>query len=85
MKTTRVPAERCIGCGEENDTASNIDQQTPSPGDLSICIKCGYLSIFTKDLRHRPLTVKELEEASADPRIQIIQMVRRHVIKNPDA
>jgi hypothetical protein len=79
MKTTRIPIERCAGCGEENDSASSGAPHKPKPGDLSICINCGYLSVFTKDLRHRPLTTQELAEASADPRVQLIQIMRRQV------
>jgi hypothetical protein len=81
MKTTRIPVERCAGCGEENDSASSGAPHTPKPGDLSICVSCGYLSVFTKDLRHRPLTMPELARASADPRVQAIQMARRQITR----
>lgn len=74
-KTSRMPQARCLACSLPIDAASGIvDKQArntlqPKPGDLSICIRCGYIARFDKKLRLRRLTKSELEQCAADERL----------------
>lgn len=66
MKTTRVPPHTCTQCGSVNNAASS-SADVPSPGDVSICGKCGILTIFDEGLTLRPPTADELAALQADP------------------
>jgi hypothetical protein len=68
-----MPPARCLNCGYACDRASGIvdrqapDQQRPEPGDFSLCINCGHLSVFADDLTLRPLTDAAILEAAGNP------------------
>ena len=52
----------CRVCGRVADSASNAlgdDDLCPQPGDYTVCINCGALSVFTREMTLRPLTQEE--------------------------
>lgn len=63
MNETRVPRSDCARCNKKLDTASpaNGEPITPRAGDLSICSRCGMVSIYDADLRLRRMTKEETE------------------------
>ena len=58
----RLPAMKCVGCGTKLDGATHPDDENaiPSPGDYSICLYCGALSVFDDTLKLRPPSIAEL-------------------------
>lgn len=77
-KESPLPKFNCLACGYAADLASGVvDKQArtaeikPTPGDLSVCIKCGHLAVFKDDLTLRPLTAKERRKAAADYRVAL--------------
>ena len=54
-------SSHCPYCGYELDGATSPRDQSmmPSPGDVSICIECGGICLFTADLRLRKPTLEE--------------------------
>lgn len=62
MKTSvDVPPAMCPECGSVFDKASSMaEKQKPSPGDFTICLHCGALNKFGKDMR---LVGSDLREA----------------------
>ena len=63
MKTTRLPPATCPTCGKTLDAATNIEEDVePSPGDVTICLGCKDLFIFTEELGLRRPTEAELQE-----------------------
>ena len=64
--TTMTPASACLNCGAEHDRASGNDGASPAPGDWSICVECGGLSVFADDLTLRPPSAEENEAAIKD-------------------
>jgi len=69
-ETHKMPKRCCPICGAAHDAATNLDSGSiPKPGDLTICISCGYVMAFTDDLSFRKLTEPKQAEAYADPRI----------------
>jgi hypothetical protein len=75
-KTTRTPPNLCLECGKVVDSATNVENQRPSPGMFAICFYCGHVMAFDAALRLRPLTDEEMLEAAGDPRILAIQAGR---------
>lgn len=70
--TTRTQSEMCSRCGYVFDTAS-----TPKAGDISICLNCGLATIFTDDLRKRPMTEQERMELPRETR-QMLRQAKRN-------
>lgn len=61
MKTTRTPKTYCRTCHYRMDAASSIKpNEIPDAGSVSLCMKCGELSIFNGDLTLRAPTQQEL-------------------------
>jgi hypothetical protein len=54
-----TPPSTCRICGYPFDRARGMTAFAPQPGDISICLNCGVLSLFADDLTPRPLTNQE--------------------------
>lgn len=72
-QTTEIPKSQCCECGYEPDRVSGPGM--PSPGDASLCIACGSLSIFADDLTMRAPTKDEMLQAAADSDIQRLRRI----------
>jgi hypothetical protein len=67
---TRTAPELCHACGYATNAAAEVDGRagTPDPGDWSLCLNCGEVSVFGLDLKRRRLTEAELRDMSDDDR-----------------
>jgi hypothetical protein len=67
--TTDLPTSQCPFCGYEMDRATHPEDNSikPSPGDLSICLKCTSILRFDDGMR---LAALEPEEFSRLPQEQ---------------
>lgn len=72
----RLPEQTCPSCGKRLDAATALERGGVRPGDVSICIYCGHLSILGEDNRLRPPTDAEMIEIAGDPRILRAQAAR---------
>ncbi len=54
MKTTELAPTPCPKCGAPNDRATSADQETPKPGDVSLCATCGAFLVFDDKLTPQP-------------------------------
>jgi hypothetical protein len=71
----------CLSCGAANDAATGINAYVPSAGDVSICLYCAALAVFTGEgLAIRAATPAELEEIQADAGVTRARfaILRRH-------
>jgi hypothetical protein len=77
---TRVPPSNCTNCGALMDAVSGVapkrPPRTPSPGSMTVCIKCGHVMIFDKHLRLRDPVGKEFLAIAGDKRLLAIQQAR---------
>ena len=83
--TTRLAETKCLRCHHKLDAASCLadDAAVPKPGDITICIKCGYLMTFTDDLSFRDLTEEEVLEVTLDV-VSRFQRVRKAIMEKHD-
>lgn len=86
MKTVSIPESKCPHCQKPLNRSTDPDgENTPSPGDLSICWYCGELAIHGENLELRKLEESELAEiAETEPETyQYLQQLRskRQIIK----
>lgn len=77
-----IPMQSCVACGYIMDMVSNMftDMRKPKPGDFSVCMKCGHLTAFDENMKHRPLTDEEEKYIAGDPRLLALQEARGEVL-----
>jgi Zn ribbon nucleic-acid-binding protein len=83
--STRIPPGECPECGYHIDSTSaayNYGGQKPSPGDISMCLSCGYASIFAADLSRRRPNKEESEAIMRSPEVKKAQRARAVVVGN---
>lgn len=85
MKTYNMPRCKCPTCESFVEAASNpFTKHAPTKGDVTMCLMCGALMAFRKNLTVRALNDEEILRAKADPRVQRLLTARavtmlRHV------
>lgn len=80
------PQNKCLCCHHPVDRASQVDGNSgPQPDDFTICIKCGHVMVFAKNLEFREATESELKEIAQNQTIQRavfaikrVQNIREH-------
>jgi len=84
-KSQRTKPMRCPNCGTVNDSAAsvNVEKASVKPGDVSICIKCGHLAVFTERLKLRDPNDDEIKNMAGDPRLVRVMEALHFVRKNP--
>lgn len=66
----RVKETRCMRCDTALDAATPIDHDSaPTPGDVSICLVCNHIAVFTRSGKLREPRSDELRVIMADQRI----------------
>ena len=79
LRDTRVPECSCPFCGHRLDSAMAADPANPDakpdPGDVTICISCAQILVFTDDLTLRASMPGEIEMTPEVRRVQ--ELVRR--------
>jgi hypothetical protein len=62
----------CPYCGKHNPlhVIADYDTAPPREGDVSICVGCGGLALFTLELTLRKPTAREMLELSYDKDVQ---------------
>ncbi len=67
MTTTRLPPATCPSCGKKLDAATHpTEDVAPSPGDVTICLGCQDVLIFTEELGLRRPTEAEIQALPLD-------------------
>jgi hypothetical protein len=84
----KVREHACPKCGYKADCVSdpfnNKGFDPPSEGDLSMCLNCGGMFAFTKDLQLRLPTEEEKEWIQNQYGITLMQLARADVVGNRD-
>jgi RNase P subunit RPR2 len=63
MLTTRTKINYCTNCMKLLNEATSINSnKMPHEGGVTVCVRCGHISVFDKDLNLRPITTSELNE-----------------------
>jgi hypothetical protein len=72
-----IPQQKCPFCGYRMDRSSGIKDAKPKVGDISLCLKCMELSLFSEGFVLRQPTAKELIDIQRSTAWDRIEMVRR--------
>ena len=78
MKNEITPDD-CPACGYEVQAVSpSIPdyKEKPKAGDITMCVSCGYLAVFGRNMRLRRMSKRKLAEVMNDPEVQL--MVKAH-------
>jgi hypothetical protein len=68
-----IPKQHCPFCGYQCDRTDGLETPMPEPGDISLCLKCMEVSLFTDDFKLRePSTAEliEIQRSTAWPQIE---------------
>lgn len=77
-----MPRCNCPACGYELDMATNaFGKERPKRGDATVCLRCGNVMVFRKNLTVRSLTDEERERVKKDPRVQKVLATRAIIFK----
>jgi RNase P subunit RPR2 len=78
--------KECLNCCRLVDDATCVSrvEAQPKPGDITICLYCGHLMAFAKDLSMRELTGSEMRMVAGDKRILAVQAARVKVLEEKD-
>ena len=64
-----TPEQECPGCKTKLDAADPLNNDnSPAPGDLSVCYRCGSFLVFDEGLSIRLMRVAEIEALEDDDR-----------------
>lgn len=81
-RSAEIGEQRCPACGHAVNAAADVggEQHAPKPGDVSVCIYCAELLVFTEDSLRLP-TQGEMADFRRTPRIMrakaaVISMLR---------
>lgn len=80
MPSHELSPDTCPFCGWEVCAVTASDprhKDKPKPGDITMCIQCGSLAAFGRDMRLRRLSRRRLAAAMRDPEVQL--MVKAHI------
>jgi hypothetical protein len=71
MITHDTPHVICPHCGKKNNASTPVgrNKNAPTPGDITLCIGCGKVGVFTEDGSLRVPNAEEALRFMADPRI----------------
>ena len=75
---------KCPRCGYrfEGQQVVGKDNATPNPGDFSVCLSCGFLSVFTDPVNVRPALQEDIDSLDQETRafMRRIEQHRRWVM-----
>jgi hypothetical protein len=65
--TSRTPTNACLDCGGQSDAATSLEHgKKPSPGAITICIRCSHIMAYDNRLRLRELNDEEMRYVAGD-------------------
>lgn len=79
---TTLPRSTCHKCGYGIDAASSMVGETPEPGDIGICLRCGNVEKYDENLQLTPLTDEDLIELVKDEDLWNYILKAKYIIKN---
>ena len=74
VKTSEVLRSRCPQCGLQMTAATSFEGQSPTPGDPTVCIRCGAVLAFTSTMGLRLMTDGEYTKLDAHTRMMIVRI-----------
>ena len=74
----RIRENKCLSCNHSMDGAASPEDENkmPEDGDISICIRCGHVAVFDKDLNFRELTDECMVEIAGYSALLAAQKVK---------
>jgi hypothetical protein len=78
--TNDIPEQRCPYCGNVlNRSTRMMGDGVPDKDDVSLCIRCGGLTVYTEDRSLRRPSIEELAEIKASDAWPEIEKLRRGI------
>jgi len=86
MSTHEMKENACPDCGKLLDRATNVSgsNEEPSPGDITICNRCGSFLTFAQDLSLELLDPEEFNELDEEFKNQLLK-IQEYIIMSEHA
>jgi RNase P subunit RPR2 len=65
--TTRLRPSKCTNCHKLIDSASTTSNAVPKPRDITLCLYCGHIMVYTAKLKLRNPTDDEIIAIAGNP------------------
>lgn len=78
-RTTQTPKDHCPHCGRMTDRQTSFEGETPSEGQLSICIGCAGVSVFSPELKLVMVPDKMLARTFSRETLAEIEVARQGI------
>lgn len=70
----RLKADKCPNCGYKLDAATSATGAgDPSPGDLTVCVRCAAVLVFTSEMAHRKFSEEETQGLDPETRALVVK------------
>jgi hypothetical protein len=85
-RESATPTNDCPYCGNQNNRVTDPrGDDVPKRGDVSVCIRCGGVGLFTRRLRVRKPLPGEIAVLAADPELgPFVRRMQETVRAMPD-
>lgn len=74
----------CLFCGTIQQMHTNVDGETPRPGDIVICFDCGYVAEYGEDMQLVALSSERQQLVESNEKFQAMMFALR-VMKDREA
>jgi hypothetical protein len=85
VRDSVMPPSACPYCGAENNRATSLCGAAPLPGDVSICVSCQGVSVFSEVLLLRKPTEAERKSFERPENARAIAHYQRVLTKAKQA
>jgi hypothetical protein len=83
VKTTDIPEYNCPTCRALLDSVTSFEGKDPKVGDVSVCVKCGSISMFIEGSSLVELTREQINDIRNTDKVvfEHITAMQKNVIK----
>jgi hypothetical protein len=68
----------CLGCGQLLDASTCVGEDAgPTEGDVTVCLACGHIMVFGRNLVLRNPSDDEIADIAGDERVLEVQRARK--------
>lgn len=78
MKVNVFKGNHCPHCGCSLNAASNQNDETPEPGDLTLCAKCRNWIEFNDDMKLIKTTDEHINEIDKSDKIELKRFIEKY-------
>jgi hypothetical protein len=80
---SKIPDSTCLYCNKNLNGAASFTSYTPNPDDITICVYCFNILVFTSELKLRKPNAGELSDGDKKQIEEVISLLYQEGIRRP--